>query len=160
MLEPQRPPGTRTSRGRFAPLLNESQRRSLGVTMRRVELAVWRLEERLSRTKPPDLVLTRFTNEPNDEQRSMLLRLITEVRREIAQVAEDYNLEVNEEDGMRSIMGEFTLLWADLEDTRPQKLRRYGPVRPQAIETLGPPVQRLIQLMLAIDRVAGGKQAS
>lgn len=157
MPEPQQPPGTRTSRGRFAHLLNESQRRSLGVTMRRVELAVWRLEERLARAEPPDLVLTRFTNEPSDEQRSALLRLIAEVRREIAQIAEDYNLEVNEENVVRSIMGEFSLLWADLEDTRPQKLRRYGPVRSQAIETLGPPVQRLIQLVLAIDRVAGGK---
>lgn len=146
------------TRGRFARLLNESQRRSLGVTARRVELAVWRLEDRLTRAEPPALALTRFTNTPSDEQRTALLRLITEVRREIAQIAEDFNLGTGEENFLRSIMGEFTLLWADLEDTRPQKLRRYGAVKPEAAEALGPPIQRLIQLMPAIDHVASGKQ--
>jgi len=55
-------------------------------------------------------------------------------------------------------MGEFTLLWCDLEDSRPQKLRRYGAIHPQADEVLGPSIQQLIELVLAIDGVASGKQ--
>lgn len=151
-------PTTPPERGRFARLLNASQRRSLEIVLRRVELAVWRLEERLARQTPPQLLLTRFTNQPNPDQQAALLQLTRQVREEIAQLMFDYDLEPGEENFLRSVMGEFTLLWCDLEDTRPQKLRRYGAVHPQANDVLGPPIQRLIRLMLAIDGEASGRQ--
>lgn len=131
-------------------LLNESQRRAVATVLRRVELAVWRLEERLKHAAPR-LILTRYTHPPDTWKRHELLRLIEEVRREIAVLATDYALDVQEEDLSRSIQAEFTLLWCDLEDIRPQKLRNYGEVHPQAAVALGPPVQRLIALILAID---------
>lgn len=150
-------PTSPAERGRFARLLNGSQRRSLTITLRRVELAVWRLEERMAQPSPPRLILTRFTNPPDPEQQTAFLQLTRRVREEIAQLAFDYDLEVGEENMLRSVMGEFSLLWCDLEDTRPQKLRRYGAVHPQAHDALGPPIQRLIHLVLAIDRVAKGE---
>ncbi len=141
-----------------ARLLNESQRRSLATVARRVELAAWHLEERLLRETPPQLALTRFTDPPDSAQRAALLCLVRHVRQEVADLAADYHLAVAEESFVRSTMGEFTLLWCDLEDSRPQKLQRYGNINPQADEVLGPPIQRLIELMLAIDGVASGKQ--
>ena len=141
-----------------ARLLNENHRRSLATVLRRVELAAWRLEDRLTRQTPPQLALTRFTDPPDSAQRAALLRLVQHVRQEVATLAADYRLEVTEESFVRSTMGEFTLLWCDLEDSRPQKLRRYGAIHPQADEVLGPSIQRLIQLVLAIDGVASGKQ--
>ena len=140
-----------------ARLLNENHRRSLATVLRRVELAVWRLEDRLTRETPPQLALTRFTDPPDPAQRAALLRLVQHVRQEVADLAADYHLEVAEESFVRSTMGEFTLLWCDLEDSRPQKLRRYGAIHPQADEVLGPSIQRLIELVLAIDGVASGK---
>jgi hypothetical protein len=50
------------------------------------------------------------------------------------------------------------LLWSDLEDARPHKLRAYGSINPQAHIILGPRLQRLIDIVLAIDEVASGKQ--
>lgn len=141
-----------------ANLLNENHRRSLAVVLRRVELAAWRLEDRLLRGTPSQLTLTRFTGSPDADQQAALLYLTKHVRQEIAKLAADYNLEVAEENLLRSIMGEFTLLWCDVEDIRPQKLGRYGAINPQAYEALGPPMQRLIELLLAIDGVASGKQ--
>lgn len=138
-------------------LLNESQRRSLTITLRRVEMAVWRLEDRITRGNPDNLILTRFVHNPDSGQSEALLQLISQVREEIAALAEAYDLEVSEEDFLQSVMGEFTLLWADLEDSRPSKLRRYGAVHPRANEVLGPPIQHLITLMLAINNVAAGK---
>lgn len=131
-------------------LLNESQRRAVATVLRRVELAVWRLEERL-RQQTPRLLLTRFTHPPERQQRETLLHLIKGVHREIALLATDYTLEVYEEDLSRAITAEFTLLWCDLEDIRPQKLRNYGDIHPQAARLLGPPLQRLINLVLTID---------
>jgi len=143
-----------------ARLLNENHRRSLATVLRRVELAVWRLEERLTRETPPQLALTRFTDPPDSAQRTALLRLVKHVRQEVADLAADYHLEVAEESFVRSTMGEFSLLWCDLEDSRPQKLRRYGAIHPQADEILGPSIQRLIELMLAMNDVTGGKDVS
>ena len=141
-----------------ARLLNENHRRSLSTVLRRVELAVWRLEDRLTRETPPQLALTRFTDPPDPAQRTALLRLVKHVRQEVRKLAADYHLEVAEESFSRSTRAEFTLLWCDLEDSRPQKLRRYGAIHPQADEVLGPSIQQLIQLVLAIDSVANGKQ--
>ena len=141
-----------------ARLLNENHRRSLATVLRRVELAAWRLEDRLIRETPPQLALTRFTDPPDSDQRTALLRLVKHVRQEVAKLAADHYLEVAEESFVRSTMGEFTLLWCDLEDSQPQKLRRYGAIHPQADDVLGPRIVRLIELMLAIDGVASGKQ--
>jgi hypothetical protein len=139
-------------------LLNESQRRSLAITLRRVELAVWRLEDRIARGDPDNLVLTHFTHAPSAAQKEALLHVARQVRAEITSLAAEYQLEGSEEDFLRNVTGEFTLLWSDLEDTRPQKLRRYGTINPQAYDVLGPPIQRLIKFMLAINDVAIGRQ--
>lgn len=93
-----------------ACLLNENHRRSLATVLRQVELAVWRLEERLTWRTSPQLVLTRFSNPPDSAQQAALLHLVNRVRREIAKLAVDYNLEVSDENVLRGIMGEFTLL--------------------------------------------------
>src|SRR6266487_5318174 len=141
-----------------ADLLNENHRRVLAGTLRRVELAAWRLEDQLVRGAFPQLALTRFTHPPTSEQRFALLQLTKQVREEVAKLASDYQFEVGEQHVTRTIMAEFTLLWSDLEDARPHKLRAYGAINPQAHMILGPRLQLLIDLVLAIDEVASGKQ--
>ncbi len=141
-----------------ADLLNENHRRVLAGTLRRVELAAWRLENQLVREEFPQLALTRFTHPPTSEQRSALLQLTKQVREEVAKLASDYQFEVGEQHYTRTIMAEFSLLWSDLEDARPHKLRAYGAINPQAHTILGPRLQRLIDLVLAIDEVASGTQ--
>ncbi|HJT57242.1 MAG TPA: hypothetical protein VJ761_12155 [Ktedonobacteraceae bacterium] len=141
----------------LAKLLSENHRRVLANTLRRVELAAWRLEEQLTRETTLHLTLTRFTHAPTQEQRSILLQLTKQIRLQVTRLASDYQLEVGEQDMMRTIMGEFTILWCDLEDIRPSKLRAYGVVHPQLQAVLDPPLQRLIELVLAVDGVASGK---
>jgi phosphoenolpyruvate carboxylase len=141
-----------------ADLLNENHRRVLAGTLRRLELAAWSLEDQLIRGDFPQLALTRFTHPPTASQRATLLQLAKEVREEVAQLASDYQFEVAEQHYTRTIMAEFTLLWTNLEDARPHKLRAYGVINPQAHTILGPRVQRLIDLVLAIDEVASGKR--
>ncbi len=143
-----------------ARLLNENHRRSLATVLRRVELAAWRLEDRLTGGAFPQLALTRFTHLPDLAQQAALLHLTKRVRQEVAKLAADYNLEVAEENVLRYIIGEVSLLWCDLEDSRPQKLRRYGAIHPRADEVLGPSIQRLIELVLAMNDVASGKEES
>jgi hypothetical protein len=141
-----------------ADLLNENHRRVLAGTLRRVELAAWRLEDQLVRGDFPQLALTRFTHPPTIDQRSALLQLAKQVREEVAKLASDYQFEVGEQHYARIIMAEFSLLWSDLEDARPHKLEAYGAINPQAHTILGPRLQQLIDLVLAIDEVASGRQ--
>jgi hypothetical protein len=139
-------------------LLNENHRRVLASTLRRLELAAWRLEEQLLHGEPPRLALTRFTHPPTPEQRSALLQLTQRIRQEVAKLASDYHLEAGEQNLARTIMSEFTLLWSDLEDARPQKLRAYGAINPLAKTILGPRIQRLIDMVLEVEGVASGKR--
>jgi len=141
----------------LAELLGENHRRVLANILRRVELAAWRLEEQLTQEATPHLTLTHFTHPPTPEQRSILLQLTKQIRQQVTRLATDYRLEVGEQHLLRTIMGEFTLLWCDLEDIRPHKLRAYGAVNPQLQAVLDPPLQRLIELVLTIDGVASGK---
>jgi hypothetical protein len=140
--------------GRYAHLLNENHRRVLSTVLMRLELATWRLEERLQHETPPSLALTRFTGIPDAGQRAELLQLIALVRQKLAQLTRDYDLEAREDDLTRIIQAEFSLLWSDLEDTRPHKLRNYGELHPRAKDILGPQMQELIEMVLAIDRAA------
>jgi len=141
-----------------ADLFNENHRRVLAGTLRRLELAAWSLEDQLVRGEFPELTLTRFTHRPTSSQRAALLQLAKHLREEVAKLALEYQFEVGEEDYARTIQAEFTLLWSDLEDARPHKLRAYGAINPQAHTILGPRVQRLIDLVLSIEEVAGEKQ--
>lgn len=143
-------PGT----ARQTRLLSENHRRVLATALRRVEFAAWQLEERLKQDTAPRLTLTHFTNTLDQQQRADLHALIEQVYEKIAQLTRDYSLEAREDDLARSVMAEFSLLWCDLEDSRPQKLRNYGEMHPHAQELLGPQIQELITLVLAIDRVA------
>ncbi len=144
----------RQEAGRYARLLSENHRRVLSTALRRVELAAWRLEERLRQHAPPALALTRFTTTPDEQQRSELLGLLAQLREKVAQLAAEYGLEAQEDNLVRTIKAEFSLLWSDLEDTRPKKLRNYGEMHPRAHDLLGPQVQELIDLVLAIDHAA------
>lgn len=157
MSQSQDPASTDSAPQPIATLLNDSQHRSLCITLRRIELAAWHLEEQLTQHTSAPLVLTRPTNFLDSQQQEALLLLAQQVRREIAHLAQVYQLPAEEHDLARTLMAEFTLLWCDLEDVRPKKLTRYGPVAPAAHQLLDPPLQHLIRLVLTIDAVGSGK---
>ncbi|HZU03334.1 MAG TPA: hypothetical protein VFA10_26950 [Ktedonobacteraceae bacterium] len=139
-------------------LLNANHRRVLSITLRRAELAARHLEDQIKRgTAQEHLALTRFVDAPGTQQQSALLHLATRLKQEIAAIASDCQLDEGEESFLRSIKAEFAILWSDLEDMRPEKLRNYGSVHPQAERFLTPRIERLIDLTLAISDVASGK---
>jgi hypothetical protein len=159
-MEKQEEPGRsgQRQRGQKRSLLNANHQRVLAVTLRRLELAAWRLEEQIKRGEPPHLLLTRFTGVPTPQQQTALLALLSQIRREVADLAMEYDLAVHEESLVRAIASEFIAFWCDLEDIRPRKLRDYGDLHPQAEAVLDPPLQRLIALTTAVQDVASGKR--
>jgi hypothetical protein len=148
------------AQGQPSPLLGANHRRVLAATLRRVELAAWHLEDRIRRGATPQLALTSQIDAPSGDQQAALLHLAARLRQEIASLATDYQLSGGEESFLRGIKGEFMVLWADLEDMRPEKLGDYGPLRPQVDSLLTPRIERLIELALAISDVASGRPGS
>ncbi len=140
----------------MSELLTEGQRRTLGTVLRRLEWAVWQMEEVLMQDDPPDVALTQVTHLPDPLQQDALFRLARGIRQEVSSLASDYGIVAQEEHQLRTLHALFTLLWADLEDVRPERLRAYGTVHPQLHERLGPGIQRLIDLTLAIAGVVNG----
>ena len=110
MFDKERHDTERHEKHPAANLLNENHRRVLANTLRRVELAAWRLEDQLVRGEYPQLALTRFTNPPDPGQRSALLQLTRQIRQEVAKLASDYQLEVGEQNLSRTVRAEYTLL--------------------------------------------------
>jgi hypothetical protein len=49
--------------------------------------------------------------------------------------------------GRQIIMAEMISTWTNLEEIRPERLRRFGAVDPTLTETLAPSLERLIQLV-------------
>jgi hypothetical protein len=78
------------------------------------------------------------------------------LRQEVVQLALDCGIEGEEESCLRTLHAQFTLLWTHLEEARPDKLRCYGALHPLAEGRLGPRVQKMIEVVLALDRVASG----
>jgi len=131
--------------------LNESQTTSLTVTLRLLEITLDDIDAMLERDR--DGILYAIRTRMPAERVSELARLSAEARSLLADLAQEYHLAKEERDGTRIISGLLSARWEALEDTRPQKLKRYGPVDPKLVPQLGPPMERLIELVLAMERL-------
>ena len=131
--------------------LNESQKTSLVVTLRLLESTLDDIAGILERDREGILYAVR-TRMPA-EKASEMARLSAEARILLTDLPHRYHLENQERDGAKVISGLLSARWEALEDTRPQKLKRYGPVDPELVPDLGPPVERLIELVLAMERL-------
>ena len=134
--------------------LSEGQRRNLLTVLRRVERAAWYVEEHMRQETHADLALTLFTGTPNALQAEAFLLLASLLRQKVVQLALECGLERKEESYLQAVKATFTLLWADLEDARPEKLQRYGAEHPRTEAWLGPRLQEVIELVLTLNGIA------
>lgn len=131
--------------------LNENQKRGLEVTLRLLEVTLDDIDTMLERDRDGTLYAVRARIPP--ERTGELSRLSGEARALLADLARRYDLMKEERDGARIISGQLAARWEALEDARPVKLARYGPVDPELVPELGPAVERLIDLVLAMERL-------
>jgi hypothetical protein len=74
-------------------------------------------------------------------------RVCAEIRNEIAAMVERFELPPHHWYDRQIIMAEMTSTWTNLEEIRPERLRRFGTVDPSLTESLAPGLERLIQLI-------------
>ena len=131
--------------------LNEKQKQALGVTLRILETTLDDIDALLQRDREGTLYAIRTRIPPYKS--AELRRLSADARTLVAELAGRYRLAKEERDGARIISGLLSATWEALEDTHPQKMGRYGPVAPLLASELGPAIERLIELVLAMERL-------
>lgn len=98
------------------------------------------------------LLTIRYANltEAEREQLAELERAATAM---LAALKQAFDLPSHYDDARHALYSQFAALWVNLEDIRPERLRRYGAVNPAAAQKLSPYVEQFIELSLAFQRV-------
>lgn len=129
--------------------LNQAQTNALTTTLRMLEERCDQVEALLGDDRQQHRLIQIEHDVPPDVQRAVRAEL-RQVRAGIAQLAAMYQLHARPQSAWRAIDALLVTSWTDLEDTRPAKLRRYGPVDPAVIAHLDAPLE---QLMTHIERM-------
>src|SRR6266567_3296763 len=133
--------------------LNEYQARSIAVVLRALEEAIGIAPpqdrgQRILHEVEPDLT-------PAEQER--LEELADDARMIVRRLAERFRLERDSVSLRQTLRARLATTWANLEDVRPAKLKRYGRVDPSLDQTLGPEIAELIRIVLGMEAVLDGK---
>jgi hypothetical protein len=122
--------------------LNEAQRSSLTVELRKLTRTCDEIERLLNAT--PTTRLVWIENDLTAEERNEIALRVRALRRQVDNLAAQWDLAVEVVHVRRYLIGMLSIEWADLTDVRPDALRRNGPVDPAAAAELQPVVEDLI----------------
>lgn len=132
--------------------LNQAQRTAVSTTLLHLERALDEIERLLDGPSSGVTYTTEVNLAPTTAQQ--IRRVCGDIRSEIAAMAERFELPPHRWYGRQVIVGEMTSTWTNLEEIRPERLRRFGAVDPTLTETLAPGLERLIQLVWAVQNLA------
>jgi len=132
--------------------LNPYQRNAVEVSLKLLEKTLREIEGLLQ--LETDDILYRTIQDIPDERRAQIMAISRQARHQIAELAAMFDLKREEIPVHQIIVAYLSRVWADLEDTRPATLARYGEVDPALKDTLGPRIDRLITLVLEMDALA------
>ena len=135
------------------PLLNTAQHAALAIALCYLEQSLRQAEMWLQGRQITG-ILYRTSLRLSAERRAAILACIAEALEGVSRLAERFNLRPVDEPLENKIAAEMSINWANLIDTRSDKLRRYGPVDPKLQELLDPDMEHLAQLALAIASLA------
>jgi hypothetical protein len=133
--------------------LNKNQERAVALRLRMLEerLAIM---ARLMDDDERGRLYRRDRAPYSAEQRARIEAMILEIRAEIAHVADTFGLASEEQDAARRIVGLLGITWEGLGDVRAGRLRGLGDVDPALREQLNPSIERLMDLVLDLQRIA------
>lgn len=133
-------------------LLNRSQKSWLAIVLRTTEEAMARIREI---TKLQDAGrLYALTNDLTSGEIRDLLKLAQEVDNIVIELDERFGFQREVRPISHVVRAELSLLWEALEDNKAEKLHRFGEIDPHLRQVLDPPLERLVQLILTMERIA------
>jgi hypothetical protein len=130
-------------------LLNESQFNSLAIVLRLLEQDLRQADEWLQGADETGILYRRKLR-LQPERRAVARRHIAAALRQIAELSRQFDLQPVDDSPEATIVSEMSERWANLVDSRSDKLNRYGDVDPRLAQALDPSLDRLIELTLAL----------
>ncbi|MGA2512619.1 MAG: hypothetical protein ABSG37_03270 [Candidatus Limnocylindrales bacterium] len=135
--------------------LNVNQERAVSVALRSLEERLARVEGLLDRDEE-GLLYRRRRPVWAREERARAEAILADLRSTIASISRAFNLAPEERDSAREIAGLMTISWESLAEVGSRRLRAYGRVDPALRDTLDPALERLIELVSALEDLALG----
>lgn len=132
-------------------MLNQAQQTALTTSLLHLEQALDEIERLIDR--PPTGVTYTTEVEFGPATGQQIRQNCHEIRQRIRDLAAEFNLPRHHWSGRRVIVAEMSSAWANLEDMRPARLRRYGAVDPALDDKLTPRLEHLIHLVLAVQEL-------
>lgn len=136
--------------------LNPNQERAVSVALRLLEERLARVEELLHRDEQ-GLLYRRLRPSWAREERARADAIVADLRSTIASASRAFNLVPEERDSGREIAGLMRISWENLAEVGSRRLRAYGHVDPALRDTLDPALERLMELVSALEDVALGE---
>lgn len=130
------------------PYLSEPQRRSLEVTLCEMERLVLhsRHIREIAQNGDRQGVLLRWHAALDESQVAQLKRLEDATLEQLMALRIGLDLWPRVEDLQHQLFSAFSILWADLEDTRPRRMVGYGEIEPAATSVLEPAIEKLVAI--------------
>jgi hypothetical protein len=129
--------------------LNQSQALSLATTLGILEERCDQIQHLLA-TAPTCGALHHTARDIPADIQPALSDYLMQLRVEIARLTSAFHLGVAPHSATRILVALLATSWQDLEDVRPAKLGRYGPLDPAVIPSLDAGVAQLIALVQAM----------
>jgi hypothetical protein len=129
--------------------LNQAQALSLATTLRMLEERCDQIEHLLADNGQRGVLHQTMRDIPEDIQPALRANLVM-LRAQIARLAAEFHLGAEPRSARRMLVALLASSWQDLEDARPAKLGRYGPLDPAVTPSLDARVAALIALVQAM----------
>lgn len=130
--------------------LTPGQRRAIGALLHQVARAVERLELATGLRLDERLNYVEVVDNLTAEERAAARTLATDFVREANALAALCHIPPEAASVRATLAGEFSVLWADAEDTGPSRLEGYGPVSPETARRVAPHTRRMARLSFAL----------
>jgi len=137
-------------------LVTHEQHRSLAVILRLLEKSLRETEEWLS-GREVNGILYRKRLALSEQNRLAARQAVTAALTAIADLAEQLELEQEEENMVASLGASMIVQWVNLCEEYAGKLRRFGPVHPDLAPLLDPRIDQLAAMTARIGDIVRGK---
>jgi hypothetical protein len=132
--------------------LSGLHRQVLAIRLRSVEEVITSIRQALN-GPPEDGLLVKYTDPVPESVHPLLQALAAKLEDHLKRLVEELGLPYSQHSLQRELVGQLSICWATLGDTRPRALAAYGQVPSEAAAYLAPEIEELCRLVLQTSAV-------
>lgn len=128
-------------------MLNQAQKTSLTITLRITEMFLDEIEKLILQNGTGYHSMYKYTDTPSNESRDKIINDISQCKVIIKTIKDEFQCEAENMSIPKLIAGRLSYLWEVFEDTKSDKLKRYGDVDLALKDRLDPLLITLMELL-------------